>query len=60
MNLMIRICQLRRNSIQSYDHSLKNDFRRVFEIGLVIDVTDPVTIKKTNTTISKVLEEIVC
>lgn len=46
--------------IQSYDRSLKNDFRRVFEIGLVIDVTDPVTIKKTNTTISKVLEEIVC
>lgn len=46
--------------IKDYERSLEHDYRHVFEMGLVINVTDPATIKRAAATVSEVLDEVIC
>ena len=46
--------------IKAYKRSLEHDYRHVFELGLDINITDPVTIKRAKATIAEVLKEVVC
>jgi hypothetical protein len=46
--------------IKDYERSLEHDYCHVFELGLVINMTDPATIKRAAATISAVLDEVIC